>query len=452
MASSEARPARASVGRVRGRSATVAGLVLAPLHALERVRGRRRLALVGAYLVVAALLGLLAWRATRLAGLPDVGDPFDPAELLARDVPEGRNAFVLYAQAVAAARRDSGVERRLLGAPYAWPKPGDAAALDYLAANGPALRLWRQATERPDALIVRPRDLGVDTDLGLLNVHRHFTRLALLHAARDLTAGDPAGAWDWYAATLRASAHAGRNGPVFARLVGIAELGAAVGPILHWAADPRVDAALLRRALDEVKAFDAALPPGSETLKIDYLMVRHDFDDPGRLTARFVEELDQADTRTHLIPWGPLWFAENEPERTRRLTRLAYANWLAHADAPASARPALVEPGGFYASAPAGTPAAAMSGRELGNRVAGSVLARRYLASLGGFIKGLDRERAYRGSLLVGLADQLYTRERGSPPRRFADLVGPYLDRLPDGHGDDDAPPSAFPSTGDTAR
>ena len=49
------------------------------------------LALVGA--------GFFSWRATKLNGLPDVGDPFDVGEAVHVDVPDAENAFVLYRQA-----------------------------------------------------------------------------------------------------------------------------------------------------------------------------------------------------------------------------------------------------------------------------------------------------------------------------------------------------------------
>lgn len=44
-----------------------------------------------------------------------------------------------------------------------------------------------------------------------------------------------------------------------------------------------------------------------------------------------------------------------------------------------------------------------------------------------------SREQRARASILLELARQLYRRERGAAPTSDRDLVGPYLDRLPDG-------------------
>ena len=49
--------------------------------------------------------------------------------------------------------------------------------------------------------------------------------------------------------------------------------------IEHWAADPRVDAGLLRKALDDTLAADAMTPPLSEALKLDYLMYLRDMEE-----------------------------------------------------------------------------------------------------------------------------------------------------------------------------
>src|ERR1700716_2472904 len=75
-------------------------LFLMPLYWLERARGRRRLALLLAYGLVAAALGLLTWRVACLNSLPDVGDPPDLATLRSLKVPDERNAYVLYRAAV----------------------------------------------------------------------------------------------------------------------------------------------------------------------------------------------------------------------------------------------------------------------------------------------------------------------------------------------------------------
>jgi hypothetical protein len=53
-------------------------------------------------------------------------------------------------------------------------------------------------------------------------------------------------------------------------------------------------------------------------------------------------------------------------------------------------------------------------------------------------MKAVDRERRLWGSLEVTLAEQLYRREHGSAPRTLGELVGPFLDRLPEGYSASD--------------
>ena len=49
--------------------------------------------------------------------------------------------------------------------------------------------------------------------------------------------------------------------------------------ILHWAADPRVDAILLRKAVDETLDADALTPPLSHCLKLGYLITMREIDE-----------------------------------------------------------------------------------------------------------------------------------------------------------------------------
>ena len=86
-------------------------------------------------------------------------------------------------------------------------------------------------------------------------------------------------AWDWYRAMLRFSRHVGRHRCLIEREVGAAVHELATRRILHWAADPRVDAQQLRHALADTMAADALTPPLSEALKMEYLMSNRDLDE-----------------------------------------------------------------------------------------------------------------------------------------------------------------------------
>ena len=66
---------------------------------------------------------------------------------------------------------------------------------------------------------------------------------------------------------------------IIERLVGAAILQRACRRIIHWAADPRVDAAVLRRALADALAADALTAPLSESMKLEYLICLRDLEE-----------------------------------------------------------------------------------------------------------------------------------------------------------------------------
>ena len=93
-------------------------VVTAPAHWLERARGRRRLALLMLYGLVLLGLGSVVYRQSRLAGLPDIGDPFDTAPLRNFRLPDEENSFVLTREALAKSRHDRAIELRILVAKF----------------------------------------------------------------------------------------------------------------------------------------------------------------------------------------------------------------------------------------------------------------------------------------------------------------------------------------------
>ena len=150
---------------------------------------------------------------------------------------------------------------------------------DYLEANRPALEAWRAGTERPDALYHQPGKMAFDTILPVVQDLRMLGRLAELEGTRLEEKGAMAEAWNWYKGILRSSRHVGRHGVIIERLVGAAIFETSSRRITHWAADPRVDAALLRRALADALAADALTPPLSDSMKLEYLICLRDLDE-----------------------------------------------------------------------------------------------------------------------------------------------------------------------------
>ncbi len=235
--------------------------------------------------LVVLVAGPWAWWATQLWGLPDIGDPFDVAAFETVRVPDDRNAFLVYAEATSLCDRAFRSFREAhpdsVGGkmPLEWAK-ADQPWRDHLADQRANLELWRVGSERPDARHDHAEGLSFHTILDLNQRLKMLARLAILEASRLEAEGDMAGAWGWYRAVFRSSRHNGRHGFLLERAIGAAMHENASEPLTRWAADPRVDAPLLRRALDEFLAIDATSPPLSDALKMEYLVFRNSLHDP----------------------------------------------------------------------------------------------------------------------------------------------------------------------------
>src|SRR5262249_1199223 len=138
--------------------------------------------------------------------------------------------------------------------------------------------------------------------------------------------------------------------------------------IVRWAADPRVDAKLLGRALEDTIAADAMTPPLSDALKLDYLTYLRDLDE----LRVMVKELPLAGGPRglfdHVVSSAGMKApvqrfrlrATNDVERSGRALRLLFSNWLAQADRPEAARApiAIRKPTLIYAADPTAPQAA----------------------------------------------------------------------------------------------
>ncbi len=324
---------------------------------------------VAVALGLATVMGISTWRLRSLDGIPDVGDPFEVAEALRlTPMADDENAYVLYGEAKARFVRVPASNSRLIpDKNLTWSKAGPAIR-DYLEQNRAAMELWRQGSRRSEALYHQPGELAMDTLLPLVQDMRTLAALAGLEGSRLEEQGAMDRAWDWYRAMLRYSRLVGRHGVLIERLVGSSIHADAAARIVPWAADARVDAKRLRRALDETLKADALTPPLSQALKLEYLMLVRDLREL-RITTTEIPLpggesglLDQAATRAGLrAPILQIWLrASNDVERSRRAARMLFANWLAQVDRPASQRAPLAvkSPVPIYAPDPTAPPAA----------------------------------------------------------------------------------------------
>jgi hypothetical protein len=415
----------------------------------DQPRPRRigRIALLLAALALAGSGALLTWWMTTLSGLPDIGDPFDVAAFAGPPIPDEENAFVLYRQAV---------ERLPAGpsdaANFDWAEAG-AAEKGWLERSREALELWRKGTERTQALYLPPQSLTVATPLPVMDRIRWLMRLAKLDATRLEADGDLEGAWRWYRAIFRSSRHIGRHATAVERAVGLQMHSVACRQMTRWSKDPRVTPALLRRALDAAIADYAETCPNSDMVKVEYLTFLKTYDDPS-LVRKCLTDASFAGPRE--TPWiarnvnafslARSWM--KEPERSRRVTRLIYANLLAACDLPPDRRPPvacslpnlttptptpiLIDLYRLDASAPPS--ARALPPEKILDWFRSTLYASRLTPALRSILKAVEAERATQANLLVALANRLSEIERGKAPDTVEELVGPYLNALPEGY------------------
>lgn len=402
--------------------------------AFRRLPLPAKLATAAVLAVVVGLGVMFVLRANALRGLPDVGDPFDVEAFSRVDVPDERNAFVDFGIA-------KGLKRRL-GGPAANYDRLDAALHEdwskvpepiraWLESNRPALAAWRKGTEKPDALYHTPDEATVDTLLPITQELRDFARLALLEGARLEAEGDMRGAWGWYRATLRSSRLVARHGFLIERLVGGAIHRVAAERLMRWAAEPRVGAPSLREALDEVVAIDALTPPTSYSVKLEYLVLMRALADPNLDTKLPMLTSGPRPPSSTIDRWAP-WLSRvqarsrassrNEPERSRRVLRLVFANWLAYCDLPKSRRPpTLDEPIALYEPDATAPPAArALPTSEIARWYETTIYARVMLDGANWrrtSQNAVDRERDLQAELTRFLAEQLRRREQNRTAR-----------------------------------
>ncbi len=428
----------------------------------------RRLA-IGVIVGWLAVAGVTVERMGSLDGLPDVGDPFDVAEARRPvEIPDAGNAFVAYAAAhklvdpansIDEARRDlfsealwNGEIKRLT---WSSALPG---LREYLEAKRTALEIWRDGSRRRDAVYHQPGRLSVGSEMQLIQDANVLAAMAALEGSRLEDTGALDETWNWYLAMLRCSRLVGRHGTLVQRLFGVKIHSLAACCTLRWAADPRLEAGQLRRALRDTLDADALTQPVSDAIKLDYLSCLNtvedmtNFESTMRDFGRVLPLLGgrQASVLDQLVQWPAVRYpvqrfrlqASNDVERNRRAIRLLFANWLAQADRPATgrARLAIRKPTWIYADDPS-APAAARAVRP---ELLAKALDRTEIA---GFLFGLDpdpgdppwegdgelaRERRHRSVLIVRLAAELYRREHGAAPATAGTLLGTVLEELPD--------------------
>jgi hypothetical protein len=429
--------------------ATVSGTTPKLVQLLrKRLRQLLRVIVVLSLVVAVGAAALAIWWLTSLNGLPDIGEPFDVAAFRAFRVADDQNAFSFLRRA----------QEKLTPSPptlaLSWSK-ADAESRKWVEANREAIALFQQGAEQSDA--ANPAGESVVNG-------QHLALLVLLEGDRRQERGDTAGAWDCYRAVLRMATHTRRRGSLPQRQ----DLDAYWNRWLQqrletWAADQRTTIPQLRIALDEALKGEPRADWDSFAIKAGYLEMMRALEQPVRLLTREEIEWDYAyrlgdmQLSPDMIDYlhAARRFRLREPERSRRVLRLLYANWLAEVEThePRSRQPAVRAKFPLLVStnpirkvfttvpvyrvgplAPAG--ARALSPQEVASWLitTNDVKLRAAVANTCQWPWSPDRlrdRRAYR-DLVVMLATEIYHRERGALPPSEEVLVGTYLKSLPD--------------------
>lgn len=393
--------------------------------------------------------GIAIWWLTSLNGLPDIGDPFDVSAFRATKIPDEKNAFTYYRRAQDAIRPFPPELPQTVSVKVpsvAWSK-ADPKVREWVEANGEALRWLLMGAGQADGVLT-----SVDTSQAIRDDHARvfLTWLALLEGGRREEAGDMEGAWTHYRIVLRMTSLLTRRASIFGRFSTNSHLAGLRSRLQSWAADPRTTAPQLRVALNEAIEKGSAFDLDPPALKQEYSEIMQLLVDPNSYLEHgqgddLIYRLGDMQLPPDLSArvYAARRFLLREPDRSRRVLRLVFANWLAHPEIPPEKRPKPAAKAVVHVFAekvvlpiyPVGSEAPAgargLSPKKIADWLVSTHDARILLASpLRRFLR-LEERRTYR-TLAILLASELYNRERGMYPPSDEALVGTYLKHLPD--------------------
>jgi hypothetical protein len=394
-------------------------------------------------LVIFVLAGLLMYRQSRLADIPDIGDPFDLETVAAMEVDPAANAAADYDAAFSMLDGSSEPDWEELDVLLSGRWDARTPQFDqWLRDNEPALDRWRKGTER-DAYQQAPlKELTVENSMASVSDARTFSRLAALKGLQAESAGDLDGALDWHRAHFRFCRHIGMFGPPIERMVGAALHAKAADAIVRWAAADRLSGSQLATALVDVRSDYELTPPNSVRVLAEYFVTMDQLNrlqevaDAHRQVEEFVapyrETFGAHGVEGRRFPSRSELLLANEPELTRRLLRHQVANLLTFIDQPRDDRPAILScEAAYYDSQPTAV-GQFLEPARFEKAVDGSALAKFLLMKVASGGSFTTREEARQGMLETILAAEQYRRVHGVFPVTIGDLVeSDLIDEVP---------------------
>ncbi len=351
--------------------------------------------------LVALLCAPFVYRSRQLAGLEDIGDPFDVEAFCDIPLSNHENAFDEFNRAGAMLAPQPDVDDATIDKDWSASPP---VLQQWVIDNRPALEVWRKGTEKSDALFINPAEVDVFTDLSGVTQLRELAELARLDASRLETQGDVGAAWDVYRALFRSSCLVGRHGEMIEYLIASRLHAIAGRGINNWACDARVDQQLLETALAQVRA-DAQLRARTTIFqaKVEYLSARNTLE-------RY--QVVQSNRIERLLPN----FCWVEFERMRRIMQHYFAEEIvrrADVGSPENVPPHL-------------------SPVDLQVFIDKSPLSSLFLVNDESLAETCNRrERARQAALEMALAAQIHYREHGAFPEKPDALLQSGLEAIP---------------------
>jgi hypothetical protein len=421
-----------------------------PPKTLQLLRKRlgqfMRATLVLAICLVVAAGAFTIWWLTSLNGLPDIGDPFDVPSFRAFSIPDERNAFTYLRRA------EDSLTLTPPGLGRSWSHANQKLRY-WLETNRQAIELFQRGADQSDAA-------NPDGD-SVVNAQRPAL-LVLLEADRRQAIGEMAGAWDCYRAILRMATHTRRRGSLNQRIdLYVYWDGLSRQRLAAWAADRRTSLYQLHGALEEVLKTEPTPEWDLYALKAGYLAMKRSLEQPVPMIIQQnvgweyhfgVGDMQLSSDMAGYLDAG--WrFLLREPERSRRVLQLVYANWLAQVEPLEPRKPAVralfslltstnpVSWGTTNVTLYAVSPSAPSGVRSLSPRQVASWLVSTNDAKLRVLVANSNqwpwspdrlRDRREFHDLVLMLAGEIYRRDHGGLPPSEEALLGTYLKNLPD--------------------
>ncbi len=421
-------------------------ILLTPLRRLEQARGWMRILLLSIYAVIGLLITAGIWWSTSLIGLPDIGDPPEVVKLREVTIADDENAYAFYHQA-GIAIHPLEIPQDNLFVPITsgvvdW-ETVHPTYKEWLASNSEALQLWREGAQLTTSIPINSTELDLEITTERSARLRQLIILAILEASR-LTAdqADLGASWGWYRDSLRSAQHSGMNGAIVYRMIGESMLRRLIIPNVNdWVEDIRNTPASLRVALQDVVDIAAMTPPNSLTLSYEYIALIN-LIDAYDLDWAIQVDFPGDDWRDRWPSLRVLAFWLNrDDERSRRVARLLFANWLEFCDLPIETRPGFVTtsseaPRVYETGADDPWRTRVLPPEKLGSWLNSTFQAQLLLTELASGMDFEGRERVQFDALILQIAERLYRLEHdGALPETFDTLVDEgYLDVLPEGY------------------